>query len=746
MKGPSTEGKAGVASVWDVKATGDRPKALAVQAEHIPAELRARARWVVWGYVPEKDPDTGEVDWDKPPVNARTRRLASSTNPETWSTHDKALAAYRRGGLDGVGFVLDGSDDLVGVDLDKCRNPDTGAVEPWALDVVRAIDSYTEVSPSGRGLRLFLHGKLPPQGRKKGHYENYSRGRYVTVTGQHVEGTPLTVEHRQAQLEQVHRQVFGEPAGASPPNDTGFRPPADLDDVELIRRAGEARNGVEFLSLLAGAHSFPSASEADLALCNHLAFWCGPNSEDRIDALFRQSGLFRSKWNREDYRRRTIRKALDGRTEFYEPGRGGARDAHATVPESPASESPSWPDPPAKEAYYGLAGDVVRTIEPETEADPVAVLVQFLVAFGNAAGRHAYRPVGTRRHYPNFFICLVGRTASARKGTAWSWVESLLAIADPDWHRDCIPCGLSSGEGLINALHDETAADRRLMAVEEEFGSLLRAAGRDGSILSPVLRQAWDGGRLRTLTRHNPLRATDSHVSIIGHITPPELRQLLGQVETVNGFGNRFLWLLCRRSKVLPDGGELLDLSSLGRCVGEALKEARGRPKPPDTTTMLHRDRAAAVLWRGEYARLTAERPGVLGALTSRAAPQVLRLAVVYALLDSSDQIQEPHLKAALAVWDYCERSCRWIFGESTGDRDADDLVAHLRAAPDGLTRTEMSAFFGRHKTAAQLDRILIVLRESGLVVPGVPATGGKPAGKWRAVANPANPANPVGT
>jgi primase-polymerase (primpol)-like protein len=310
-----------------VNTTPGAPAALAVNAELIPAALKSLNLWVTWAYTQERDPETGEIDWDKPPRNARTGGLASSTNPKTWSPYDQALAAYQRGGLDGIGFVLDGSGDLVAVDLDKCRDPQTGAVKPWAQEIVQVLLTYTEVSPSGRGLRLFLRGKLPPHARKKGAYENYSSGRYVTVTGAHLDGTPRTIEGREVELLAVHRKVFGEP---QPParERNGHAPAPDLDDAEVVRRASEAKQGSKFRALWEGsAHGFASNSEADLALVNYLAFWCGPDP-DRIDALFRQSGLFRSKWNRQDYRERTIRKALAGRTEFYEPRNGkGARAA-----------------------------------------------------------------------------------------------------------------------------------------------------------------------------------------------------------------------------------------------------------------------------------------------------------------------------------------------------------------------------------------------------------------------------------
>jgi primase-polymerase (primpol)-like protein len=143
-----------------------RPRAVPVNLDTIPAQLKQARRWVGWSYVADTDPETSEVSWDKPPRRARGGGLASTTDPRTWVTFDDAVAVFQRGGLDGLGFVLSadpGSDErLVGVDLDKCRDPDTGAIEPWAGEIVRELNSYTEISPSGRGLRIFPIGRLPP--------------------------------------------------------------------------------------------------------------------------------------------------------------------------------------------------------------------------------------------------------------------------------------------------------------------------------------------------------------------------------------------------------------------------------------------------------------------------------------------------------------------------------------------------------------------------------------------------------
>lgn len=404
-----------------------------------------------------------------------------------------------------------------------------------------------------------------------------------------------------------------------------------------------------------------------------------------------------------------------------------------------------WPEPPAEEAFHGLAGKIVEAIDRHTEADPVAVLMQFVVFFGNAAGRNCYTTVGSKRHYPNLFGVLVGSTSKGRKGTSLGWIETLFKRADPQWYDISVTSGLSSGEGLINAVRDKKtrvgdggeeevlddgAEDKRLLVIEEEFAQPLRLAGRDGNILSGVLRQAWDGGRLRTMTKASPLRATDAHISAIGHVTRQDLVRYLTRTDTANGFANRFLWVAARRSKLLPEGGGEPEMDALVDDIQSALSESR-------RWKALRRTDAAAELWRAEYARLSAEQPGIFGLVTSRAEAQVLRLSLVYAMLDECDRIDVCHVQAALALWDYSERSCRWVFGTGTGDDVADEILAALREAPQGLTLSQISELFHRNRPASAIGHALTLLRDCNLAReerrPN-PAGTGRPQTVWRGV------------
>src|ERR1035441_4781575 len=198
------------------------------------------------------------------------------------------------------------------------------------------------------------------------------------------------------------------------------------------------------------------------------------------------------------------------------------------------------PAPPDRAGYHELLGEIINRSTPPTEADPVAILTQLLVAFGAAVGRGAWFQVEATPHYPNEYICLVGDTARSRKGSSWDHVRRLIIDADPSLEPRVLT-GLSSGEGVIWAVRDPTAQDpgipdQRLLVIEPEFASTLKAAGRELSTLSPTLRTGWDGRPLAILTRTAPARASTAHIAIIGHITQHELRRHTTSLELANGY------------------------------------------------------------------------------------------------------------------------------------------------------------------------------------------------------------------
>lgn len=409
------------------------------------------------------------------------------------------------------------------------------------------------------------------------------------------------------------------------------------------------------------------------------------------------------------------------------------------------SGEPGWPAPLASEAMHGLAGDIVRTLEPHTEADPAALLFSLFVLYGNVIERRSYFVAEADRHYCNLFACLVGTTSKGRKGVSLGQVKQLFEF-EQEWSRDRIVQGMSSGEGLIWSVRDEQTElksdkdgndkevilvdgieDKRLVSVESEFASTIRVLRREGNTLSAIVRKAWDDGNLMSMTKNSPARATDAHVSILAHITKDELLRYLEDTEAANGFGNRFLWACVKRSKCLPEGGRLDEVYLSGLIA--RLKTAVEFGK---RTRELKRDEDARQLWHRVYPELSEGKPGLCGAMLARAEAQVMRIASIYALLDCSDVIRFEHLTAALAVWDYSESSAKFIFGDSFGDPVADSILKLLAEADAaGATRTQISDYFGRNRTMDEIDRALQTLARQGKAEMEKGSNPGRPVERW---------------
>ncbi len=393
------------------------------------------------------------------------------------------------------------------------------------------------------------------------------------------------------------------------------------------------------------------------------------------------------------------------------------------------SQTPGWPPAPAAEVFHGPAGEFVELTEPHTEADPMALLAQFLIAFGVAAGRNCYYAVEATRHYPNEFCVLVGPSSKGRKGSSWEHVEQMMATSDPEFVDECLAMGLSSGEGLIAEVRDgkEDEADKRVLVLEQEFAQVMKVLAREGNTLSPVVRQAWDGKTLQTMAKNSPMRATNAHIALVGHITKDELLRYLGATELANGFFNRFLVIAVQRSKELPFGGQLdgEDLTRIQSDLGTAL-EFSSHPRKIDF------DHEASDFWVSTYSELSKGGTGLLGAATARSEAHCVRLALIYALLDRSEAIGLGHLEAALAFWKYAADSARWIFGESFGDPTADDIWALARERTGGVSRTEVRDLFSRNKKSREIDRALTVLVESGRLERREHSDGkGRPTEIW---------------
>lgn len=361
-------------------------------------------------------------------------------------------------------------------------------------------------------------------------------------------------------------------------------------------------------------------------------------------------------------------------------------------------------------------GHVVRQVEPTSEADPVAVLASLLCAAGVHLGQGPHVRAGDDPHPLLVWPLIVGRTSAGRKGTSWSTARRVLAAADEDFHRTNIKSGLSSGEGLAQcfAITDNTnngdndsgelaeGRDLRLLVMESEWAGVMAKMRREGNSLSAILRAAWEGGDLSTLTVTQRV-APSSHVGILAHITPGEFRAKVSAEDMAGGTYNRFLPLAVARSKFLPfsQGADPHLVAQLGAQLADRLAEGA-------RIGALGFTGEAAEVWRGLYIEFSTDhhdRPQV-EQFVSRAVPNCLRIAAIHAALDGQPAIHPAHLTAAAALVRYSIASARAIFTDTATPARLATWIAE--AGQQGRTKKDITTgFFGGNKKADEVTAML---------------------------------------
>lgn len=692
----------------------------------IPRELQERTQWVCWQ----------NRDGKKMPYDAKTGRAASTTNPATWSTFETALKAFEtvktngKPHYSGSGFVFVADDGFCGIDLDDCIAAD-GNLKAWAAEIMALFaDSYSEVSPSGSGIKLFVRGRLSDgKGRKwpceDGAIEVYDRSRYFTVTGDQWPGTSSELRDGQAGIDTLLTRFTKPKQQAVAPQLCGGTHHHAVDRQQVIEWATEELRKVDHAVSGQGGHNTTFKAACVLVKDFNLTV------EEAWHPFVEWNQRCSPPWDEADLRRKLTE------ADKQEGPRGSKLIVTCINPSDipPDEHDAAFPRDLSGDAYHGLGGQFVEAVFPETEASRPALLMHFLAYFAAMAGRDRYYEIGGTRHHARLFVVTVGDTSNGRKGTANDLVREFFRMVDS---RDAgkgdiaglvkpfvatnILKGIVSGEGVIHHVRDECSEhgktivgvlDKRLLILETEFGGSLKImSGRDGNTLSSVLRDCWDGVDLRTAAKNEPRYATAPHINLLGHITSEELRLRMSNDDCTNGLANRILWSATQRSKSLPFGGALdwNALKTLAQQVMQAVEfsQVAGQMRlSPD----------ARILWEAEYEGLNQPRFGLVGKACERAAPQCLRLAMTYALLDCSDHIELVHLRAALEVWRYCEESAIWAFGTLAGDRTANEIERALRhIAPRCATPSALHDLFGRNKPAHEIRQALGCLMRAGRI------------------------------
>lgn len=405
------------------------------------------------------------------------------------------------------------------------------------------------------------------------------------------------------------------------------------------------------------------------------------------------------------------------------------------------------------DACPGILGEFVKLATRNSEADPAAICITALVRFcseiyGHAPNQGPHIYVGETVHPPRLFAVICGNSSKARKGTSRHPVTKLFG-REHCYHADLREWGLplpsresggplSTGEGLAYHVRDESdeererrqrqnpnepireKGDKRLIIQDEEFASGLACTKREGNTLSMGIRCFWDSGDYAPLTKNNPVMVKGAHINIITHITMQELAVCLGEVQAVNGFGNRFLWICARRSKLvaLPSRMPETELSPLQREMWRLVAQAQNRGAMTLNANALE-------LWESIYPELSQEHTGLAGSIINRAEAQTLRLALVYALLDGQGSIDETHLQAALAMWRYAQDSALYIFGDRAADPLETKILEVLKIGP--LTATELSRALSGHVPKERLQPLLQQLEAQQRVSITKHKNGGRP-------------------
>jgi hypothetical protein len=419
------------------------------------------------------------------------------------------------------------------------------------------------------------------------------------------------------------------------------------------------------------------------------------------------------------------------------------------------SEISIWPKPISDAGMYGIPGEFVRLVEADTEGDRNIILLTFLVYAGNFLGREYYVRTGADRQCANLYLCVVGGTSGGRKGSAISAAESFFTQGSNPPKLPKIVYGVSSGEGVIHQVRDaktkrelnkktkqfediildEGVTDKRVLFNLSEFQQYIAAMRRQESILASIIRQAWDKGMIASPSKNNEVISTNAYISMVAATSKEELLVEVTATDAHNGTLNRIMFACAQRSRLLPEGGEFDELynsdkwKELQRRFHENVKNATG-----GASLRVERESDTQDDWgrndftgRGLYYTLSRPRIGQWGTITARAPQQVIRLSLIFAIINGHSRIQTTDQDAAVECWRFCDDSTKYIFGDRVEDARAVQILTTLRELPNGLTRSQM----GEMWRGKDLDESLGWLAKVGLIYRHEERTSGRPAERW---------------
>ncbi|WP_169717770.1 phage/plasmid primase, P4 family [Sporomusa silvacetica] len=442
-----------------------------IDIQNIPVELKGFRQWCCYSRVWNNK----KGKYDKIPISPVTSQKAQSNNPSTWCDYQTALNYATRGDIDGIGFMFDKASGIFGVDIDNCVD-DKGMFTPVAQEIIHTMQSYTEMSPSGQGVHILAKGILPAAGRRKDKLEVYDSGRFFTVTGRHVPNTPTTVEERSVEIGMIHSKYIAK--GKTEPERKSEQPKlpqlrGSLSGTDLIEKISKSKQGADFQALWAGNTSRHGNddSAADMALANILAFWTGRDA-GRMDNLFRQSGLYRPKWDERHYSNgmtygaATIARAINDCQKIYDPEI--YRKVELEIPQE-VNAIPKQSNKPKPQKIvcecFSQEGQFIPPILAEEILKHYRFAYQYAQLFMYDSGVY-------RRIEPKFIqqICLKAlddRYRDTRGNEVAKYIQTKIYSPDPFFTNDIKYINVVNGllEWQVDVLHDHTPKYRSSIQV-----------------------------------------------------------------------------------------------------------------------------------------------------------------------------------------------------------------------------------------------------------------------------------------
>lgn len=718
---------------------------------NIPPELQRVDQWVLW-----RTEQRG-VKPTKVPYGARTGEHAKSTDPATWGSFEDACKAFVGGTYDGIGFVFSEYDPYCGIDLDDCV--EGGAIESDRRRWMETLDSYSEFSPTATGVHVIVKAGKPGTRSKNSALgvEMYDRGRFFTMTGDRVPRTTKVIYSRQDEVQRLYDEWFASADDERQPLPTQ---PIDIDDEKLLEAAfSNPKNGQAIRLLWDGdLTGYASHSEADLALCAHLAFYTGRDA-GRIDRMFRSSGLYREgKWDRTDYREGTLNKATASTFATYEPYRNGSNGTPPPPPDWGDGGSSAPADAPEAEQDDDAPGVSPLDVAPnpnlslgwiddyaEITSEMTGSPYEFnrhigLVIVATATQRRARLRMAFGDIYPNIYSALIARSSVFHKTTAMQKSRQVLGHANLD---RLLLSELATSEGLLKQLQGQSSG----LILRDEIGTLFDSHNTKYlRNLKPDLTALYDCQPYSRRLSNDEIKVERPFLSILGATTPQRFYESVGLTDWMDGFLARWLF-------VIPEGEPDFDAMTmlyqqkhaeqLTR-LGERLAHI-DRQREQDFTLVGE----SHELW-DQWQRAAAKEAYYFGddvtaSIVTRYSAYALKFAIILSAANGKEwgRIEPDTMQSAIHLADSYKRVVHTILGEKQNFgisgaklQKVFKVIAHLQGTGITTSKLQQSCHMKKGELDPCLEKLLevgAIMRESsGKGFRYFPAVDSLPVKAWR--------------